>query len=101
VIVNRVMEDFEEMKKKIVKILKKNKVVRAGIFGSYARGEQKENSDIDILVEINDKKFSLLDLVGLEMEIKSILKKEIDLLTYKGISPYLRDRILEEEVRLI
>ena len=100
-IVNRVMEDFEEMKKKIVKILKKNKVVRAGIFGSYARGEQKENSDIDILVEINDKKFSLLDLVGLEMEIKSILKKEIDLLTYKGISPYLRDRILEEEVRLI
>ncbi len=95
------MEDFEEMKKKIVKILKKNKVVRAGIFGSYARGEQKENSDIDILVEINDKKFSLLDLVGLEMEIKSILKKEIDLLTYKGISPYLRDRILEEEVRLI
>ena len=98
---NRLNKKVEEIKKKIVPILRKNNVVRAGIFGSYARGEQKENSDIDILVEINDKKFSLLDLVGLEMEIKSILKKEIDLLTYKGISPYLRDRILEEEVRLI
>jgi len=90
--------DMEEMKKKIVKILKKNKVVRAGIFGSYARGEQKKNSDVDILIEFDG---SLLDLVGLEMELQKILKIKVDLLTYGGISPYLKDRILNEEIKII
>ncbi len=41
-------KEIEKIKKKIVPILKKNKVVRAGIFGSYARGENKKNSDVDI-----------------------------------------------------
>ena len=89
---------IEEIKKKIIPILKKNKVVRAGIFGSYARGEEKKNSDVDILIDIN---VSLLELVGLEIELKKILKKKVDLLTYRGISPYLKDRILNEEIRII
>jgi len=89
---------LDEIKKKIVKILKKNNVVRAGIFGSYARGEQKKNSDIDILIEFNG---SLLDLVGLEMELKKLLRKKVDLLTYGCIHPLLRERILNEEVRVI
>ena len=91
-------KNIKEIKKKIIRILKKNKVVRAGIFGSYATGEQKKNSDIDILIEFNG---SLLDLVGLEMELKKILKIKVDLLTYGGISPYLKDRILNEEIRII
>lgn len=94
------MKNIEEIKKKIVKILKKNNVVRAGIFGSYARGEEKKNSDIDILIEFKGNK-SLFDLVGLEIELKKILKKEIDLLTYKSINHRLKDRILNEEVRII
>lgn len=92
------MKTIEEIKKKIVKILKKNKVVRAGIFGSYARGEAKKKSDVDILIEFDG---SLLDLVGLEMELKKILKIKVDLLTYGGISPYLKDRILNEEIKII
>ncbi len=46
--------NFEEIKKKIAPILKKYNVTKAGIFGSYARGEQKRNSDVDILIEIGD-----------------------------------------------
>jgi len=92
------VERVEEMKKKIIQILKKNNITRAGIFGSYARGEEKGESDVDILIEFNG---SLLDLVGLEMELKKILKIKVDLLTYRGISPYLKDRILKEEVRII
>ncbi len=91
----------DKIKKKIVKILRKHKVARAGIFGSYARGENRKNSDIDILIEVRGRKFSLIDLISLEMELKKALKKKVDLLTYKGISPYLRDSILEEEVRII
>ena len=42
---------IKKMKPTIVRILKKNGVIRAGIFGSYARGEQKKKSDIDILIK--------------------------------------------------
>jgi uncharacterized protein len=91
-------KEIEKIKNKIVKTLRKHGVVRAGVFGSYARGEQKKNSDIDILVEFDG---SLLELVKLEGEIKKILKKRIDLLSYGGISPYLKDRILDEEVRIL
>lgn len=95
------MENFEEMKKKIIKILKKNKVVRAGIFGSYARGEQKKNSDIDILVEINDKNMSLLGFIAIKHKIEDILKKKVDLVEYKVIKPRIKQIILNEEVRII
>jgi len=92
---------LDEIKSKIKKVLKKHGVVRAGIFGSYARGEQKKNSDIDILIEVKGRKFSLFDLVGLEMELKKILKKKVDLLTYKGINPRLKNYILADEVKII
>ena len=48
-------KELLEIKRKAVPLLKKYGVVRAGIFGSYARGEQKKRSDIDILVKINKK----------------------------------------------
>ena len=87
-----------DIKKRIVPILKKHKVTKAGIFGSYARGEQTKKSDIDVLIEV---KGSLLDVVKIEIELKEKLKKEIDILTYNGISPYLKEKILSEEVRII
>lgn len=95
------VKNIEEIKKKVVPILKKNKVVRAGIFGSYAKGEQNKNSDVDILIEFNDPKMSLLGIIALELELKKLLGKKVDLLTYNGISPYLKDIILNEEVRII
>jgi len=95
------MKDIEEIKKKIVPLLKKNKIVRAGIFGSYARGEQKKNSDIDVLIKVQAKKFSLLDLVHLEFELEKILRKKVDLLTYNSINHLLKERILNEEIKII
>ena len=92
---------IKEIKKKIIRVLKKNNVVRAGIFGSYATGEQKKNSDIDILIEVKAKKFSLLDLVHLEFELERILRKKIDLLTYNSINHLLKERILNEEIKII
>ena len=90
----------KEMKNKIKKILKKNNVVRAGIFGSYARGEQKKNSDIDILVEIKAD-ISLLDIIGLQLEIEQTLKRKVDLIEYSEIHDMLKERILKEEVKII
>lgn len=95
------MKDINKIKSAIRGLLKKNGVVRAGIFGSYARGEQRKNSDIDILIKVKRKKFSLLDLIGLEMKLKNILGKKVDLLTYDGLHPLLKDKILNEEIRII
>ena len=90
--------ELNELKTRIQKILKKYGIVKAGIFGSYARGEQKKNSDVDILIEFNE---SLLKLVKLEREIAEDLKVKVDIITYKGINPLLKKRILNEEIKII
>ena len=92
---------IQSIQRKVLPTLKKYGVKRAGIFGSYAHGEQKKNSDIDMLVEVKGRKFSLLDMVELEYELKKTLRKKVDLLTYNGISPFLRERILKEEIRIV
>jgi len=86
-------KDIERIKLKALPILNK-----AGIFGSYATGKNKKNSDVDILIEFNG---SLLTLVGIEMELKKKLRKKVDLLTYGGINHLLKERILKEEIKII
>ena len=93
--------NIKEIKNKIVPLLKKNEVVRAGIFGSYARGEQKKGSDIDILVKINNPKMSLLDFIRLGRELEEILRNKVDLVEYDAIKPLIKKRILGEEIRII
>ena len=87
-------------KEKIIKILKENKIKRAGIFGSYARGEQTKNSDIDILVEFN-KNVSLFDIVGIKLELEDNLGRKVDLVEYKIIKPRMKEQILNEEVKIL
>jgi len=94
--------DIRELKNKIRKILKKYGIVRAGLFGSFARGEQKKKSDIDILIEPpTDRKFSLLDLSGLKIELEETLKRKVDLVEYCVIRERIKSQILNDEVKLI
>lgn len=86
----------EEIEKKIAPLLKRYGVSRAAIFGSYARGEEREDSDIDILVEFEGDR-SLLDLAGLKIELEEALGRRVDVLTYNSLHPLLRDRILNEQ----
>jgi len=97
----KIKKRLEKLKKIIVPILRKNGVVRAGIFGSYARGEQKKNSDIDILVKIRDKNMSLLGFIHVKHEVEDALGKKVDLVEYVAIKPLIKDRILAEEIRII
>ena len=90
---------LSKIKPKIVSILKKNNVKRAGIFGSYAEGKQKKNSDIDILIE--PPKNIGFGFAGIEIELSEKLNKKIDLVSYNGLSPFLKERILQQEVRII
>lgn len=86
--------------KKIVAILKRNGVIKAGIFGSYARGDAAKRSDIDLLIKFKNKK-SLFDLSGLKIELEGELNKKVDLVTYKYICPKIKHQILKEEIRLL
>jgi len=85
---------------KIVLILKKNNIKKAGIFGSYARGDFKKNSDIDILI-MPPKEMSLLDLSGIKIELEDNLDKKVDLVSYNYIHPLLKENILKSEVKIL
>jgi len=87
---------LEEVRERILPVLDKHDVARASIFGSLARDESDENSDIDILVELKGEK-SLLDLVGLKLELEGILERTVDVLTFESLHPLLRERILSEQ----
>jgi len=100
-IMKKQSKEIEEIKRKIVPLLKKNKVVRAGIFGSYARGEQKKNSDIDILIEINNNALSLLGFIAIKHKMEEILSKKVDLVEYNVIKSLIKERVLNEEIRII
>ena len=94
-------KEINKIKSKIVDLLKKNKVIRAGIFGSYARGEQRKDSDIDIVVEINDNRMSLLGFIALKLALEDVLGKKIDLVEYSALKSLIKNRILNEEVPLL
>jgi predicted nucleotidyltransferase len=94
------LEKIEEIKRKILSILKRYKVKRAGIFGSVVRGEENEESDIDILVEIVDR-MSLLDFAGLKLELEEALGQRVDLGEYSTIKPMIKEQILSEEVSIL
>jgi predicted nucleotidyltransferase len=80
---------------RLVEICTQNDVSMIGIFGSLARGEATGRSDIDLVVRFAKRK-SLLALVRLERQLSAAMGKKVDLLTEAAISPYLRERILDE-----
>jgi predicted nucleotidyltransferase len=89
-------DQIDEIKKTLIEVLKKHGVKKAALFGSIVRGEATEESDIDLLIEFGGRK-SLLDLAGLKLELQELLRRRIDVLTYKSLHPLLKERILGEQ----
>jgi predicted nucleotidyltransferase len=89
--------------KDIEKIIQKNKkelqekygLQEIGIFGSYARGDQEENSDIDMLVEVV-RPMGFVKFIKLENRLSEILGIKVDLVIKKALKPYIGRRILQE-----
>jgi len=79
----------------ILKIAAKHGACNVRIFGSVARGEAGENSDIDLLVELEPDR-SLLDLAKLVVELEDLLNRKVDVVTEQGLYWLLRRRILTE-----
>lgn len=89
-------KQFTQYKEKIIPILKRYNVPKAAFFGSFVDGRFTEKSDVDILV-LPPEGMSLLDFVGLKQDIEDTIGKDVDLVSYNGLSPYLKDNILSEQ----
>lgn len=87
---------IQDISTKIIPVLESEGVVKAAIFGSYATGEAKKKSDVDVLVRFAGRK-SLLDLVRLQFVLEDKLGRKVDLLTYNSVHPLLKDIILKEQ----
>jgi hypothetical protein len=85
---------------RILPVLRHYGVRRAGVFGSYARADATSESDLDLLVDLPEGS-SLLDLVGLQLDLSEALGIEVDANTYNAIHPLLRERILADEIRIL
>lgn len=92
--------DIHTIKIKILPVLKKAGVKKAQLFGSFARGEAKKNSDIDILVQMKPSS-SLFDLVDLEQQLEKKLDKKIDLLTFRSVHPSLKKYIEPDAIDIL
>jgi hypothetical protein len=91
---------IEEIKERIIPILGRSGIKKAAIFGSLAKGEVKPDSDVDILVEIKSD-MSLLDFIGIKIELEEALKMKVDLVEYDTIKPTIKERILAEQVVIL
>ena len=72
---------------------------RVRVFGSFARGDNRPGSDLDLLIELQPGR-SLLDLVAIKQDLEDLLGLRVDVVTERSISPYMRDAVFKEAVAL-
>jgi len=79
----------------VFRVTRKYGVSNVRIFGSFARGEQRKTSDVDLLVDLPEG-MTLFQLSGLKLDLEEALKRKVDVVPARSIKPALRDRILAE-----
>lgn len=89
------MDPVELIREHTAKLQDDYQVAKLGIFGSFARGEAKETSDVDILVEFNET-VDLFHFIRLQHYLSEILGREVDLVTPDALKPLIKDQILKE-----
>lgn len=89
-------EKIKNIAEKTSPIFKKYGIKYAGVFGSYARGEDRPESDVDILVRRGDNILSLFDFIGMKDELSETLDKKIDLVSENAVIPYFQKNIFSE-----
>ncbi len=90
---------LKEKRNEILRIAARYGARNVRVFGSVARGEADEHSDVDFLVEMEPGR-SLFDMGGLLMELRELLDCKVDVVSERGIKPRIRERVLKEAVAL-
>lgn len=86
---------LKDRRNEILRIAAKYGARNVRLFGSVARGEEIQDSDVDFLVDLEPGR-SLFDLGGLLMDLQDLLSCKVDVITEKGLRPRIRDRVLKE-----
>jgi len=89
------MAAFNLNSDKVREICRRNDIIQLCLFGSFAREEESEDRDIDLLVRFSKPK-SLLSVVAIQRQLSETLGRPVDLVTEPAISPYLRERIMND-----
>jgi uncharacterized protein len=89
----------QQQRDAILRIAARYGAANVRVFGSAARDEATDESDIDLLVDLEAER-SLLDQVGLKQDLEELLGRKVDIVVEGGISPYLEEQILAEAVPL-
>lgn len=84
----------------IADFFSKQPVLKAYLFGSYGRGMGNENSDIDLLVELDYTQPIGLEFIQMQLDLQKLLSKKVDLVSARGLSKYIKP-ILDKEKKLI
>jgi predicted nucleotidyltransferase len=92
-------QPIREKREEILSLARLHGVRQVPVFGSAARGEAIEASDIDLLVEMEEG-CSLLDLIAFKLDVEALLGCEVDVVSREGVSPYLAEYIFAEGVLL-
>lgn len=89
------IEQITSRRDEIERIAERYGATNIRVFGSIARGNADDESDIDFIVDL-EKGRSLLDLGGLLMDLQKLLGRSVDVVTEKGLRPRIRERVLRE-----
>ncbi len=90
---------LREKREDILRLAQKHGARNIRVFGSVARGEADEKSDIDLLVDMEPGR-SLLDMGGLLMDLRDLLGRDVDVVTVRGLKPRIREQVIKEAVAL-
>ena len=83
----------------IIAKLKQYSPIKIAVFGSFARGDDTPESDIDILVDFN-KRVTFLELVGIEIELSELIGKKVELISERAINPKIK-KYIENDLQII
>ena len=91
--------DVLQQRQAILQLAARHGMRNVRVFGSVARGNAGPDSDLDLLVDIEDGR-SLLDLIGLEQDLQELLGRRVEVVTERSLSPYFGQRVLAEAIAL-
>lgn len=90
----------QEQQQSIIQKLEPYKPSKIGVFGSYARGEENKDSDLDLVIRL-EKRINLFELMALEDELSSLLGVNVDLLTEKSVNKHLKPYIQKDIIYIL
>ncbi len=94
------MQEFEKYLQQITAILKRYQIQHASLFGSFSKGTQSPDSDIDMLIEPGGK-FTLFDMMNLEEELTLLTHRKIDLVEFSAIKHSIKNEVLATAITIL